>query len=203
MVFKALLRVLPDLDVDIMHRRVIDGDFDTGRDLSLYSTEKLEGKRLAVIGYGHIGREVTKLGKGICHGRGRSCPGTTSAMDRIRRVQGAKQAMDQIFDAIQFRPVTNLKGDLPERYTDAGGMTVNGIGRVTPKALAAVASDQSLAGELRTLTEDIAAIWGALAVTDDPNRRRELIDRYGSRLILDSNRYTTLMEQLGLKDPYG
>lgn len=63
MVMKALLKVLPDVDVADMHRRVVAGDFDTGRHLRDYPSEKLEGKRLGVLGYGHIGREVAKLGK--------------------------------------------------------------------------------------------------------------------------------------------
>ena len=63
MVMKALLKVMPDLDVTDMHARVVKGDFDTGKHLRDYPTEKLEGKRLGVIGYGNIGREVAKLAK--------------------------------------------------------------------------------------------------------------------------------------------
>jgi lactate dehydrogenase-like 2-hydroxyacid dehydrogenase len=61
MTFKALLRVRPDLPVDELHRRVLAGDFDTGKNLRDYPTEKLEGKTIAVLGYGNIGREVAKL----------------------------------------------------------------------------------------------------------------------------------------------
>ena len=63
MVFKALLRELPDLPVEILHQKVVDGVFDTGKDLVGYPTEKLEGKRFAVLGYGNIGREVALLAK--------------------------------------------------------------------------------------------------------------------------------------------
>ncbi|MEO0368564.1 MAG: NAD(P)-dependent oxidoreductase, partial [Pseudomonadota bacterium] len=63
MAIKALLKVSPDLPVDELHRRVVEGDFDTGKNLCEYPTEKLEGKRIAVIGYGNIGREVAKLAK--------------------------------------------------------------------------------------------------------------------------------------------
>lgn len=63
MVMKAILKVLPDLPVSLLHERVAAGDFDTGRDLKLYPTAKLEGRRLAVLGYGNIGREVAKLGR--------------------------------------------------------------------------------------------------------------------------------------------
>ena len=61
MVFKALLHVRPDLPVGELHARVMTGDFDTGRDLRKFPTEKLEGKTFAIIGYGNIGREVAKL----------------------------------------------------------------------------------------------------------------------------------------------
>lgn len=63
MVMKALLRQRPDLPVDRLHDLVAAGSFDTGRDLVQFPTAKLEGQRLAVIGYGNIGREVAKLGR--------------------------------------------------------------------------------------------------------------------------------------------
>jgi lactate dehydrogenase-like 2-hydroxyacid dehydrogenase len=59
--FKALLKVLPDLPVDEMHRLTAAGQFDTGRDLKNFPTEKIEGKRIGIIGYGNIGREMAKL----------------------------------------------------------------------------------------------------------------------------------------------
>jgi lactate dehydrogenase-like 2-hydroxyacid dehydrogenase len=63
MAIKALLKVRPDLPVDDMHRLVAGGDFDTGKQLRDYPTAKLEGQKLAVIGYGNIGRELAKLGQ--------------------------------------------------------------------------------------------------------------------------------------------
>jgi len=63
MVMKAILKVLPDLPVDKLHALVAAGDFDTGKDLQNFPTEKLEGKTIAVIGYGNIGREVAKLAR--------------------------------------------------------------------------------------------------------------------------------------------
>jgi hypothetical protein len=49
----------------------------------------------------------------------------------------------------------------------------------------------------------MAAIWGALAATTDPERRKELIERHGARLVKTSNAYATLMRKLGLEGPYG
>ncbi|GHD19409.1 NAD(P)-dependent oxidoreductase [Tianweitania populi] len=63
MAFKALLRVLPDLPVEALHKLVVDGAFDTGKDLVRFPTEKLEGKRFAILGFGNIGQEVAALAK--------------------------------------------------------------------------------------------------------------------------------------------
>ncbi len=63
MAMKALLKVRPDLPVEKLNALVAAGDFDTGKQLRDFPTEKLEGKRLAVIGYGNIGRELAKLGR--------------------------------------------------------------------------------------------------------------------------------------------
>ncbi|ULJ77105.1 phosphoglycerate dehydrogenase [Rhizobium sp. C104] len=63
MALKAILKVVPDLPVDRLHRMVAGGDFDTGRQLKDFPTAKLEGRKLAVLGYGNIGREVAKLAK--------------------------------------------------------------------------------------------------------------------------------------------
>ena len=62
---KALLKVLPDLQVEAMHNRVVAKDFDTGRNLVEYPTTKIESKKIAILGYGNIGREVAKLAKAL------------------------------------------------------------------------------------------------------------------------------------------
>jgi lactate dehydrogenase-like 2-hydroxyacid dehydrogenase len=61
MVFKALLRVRPNLPVEELHSRVIAGNFDTGQNLREYPTEKLEGKTFAILGFGNIGSEVARI----------------------------------------------------------------------------------------------------------------------------------------------
>jgi lactate dehydrogenase-like 2-hydroxyacid dehydrogenase len=63
MVFKALLRRRPDLPLEHLHALTVAGAFDTGRNLREYPTRKLESYRLAVIGFGNIGREVAHLGR--------------------------------------------------------------------------------------------------------------------------------------------
>jgi lactate dehydrogenase-like 2-hydroxyacid dehydrogenase len=47
-------------------------------------------------------------------------PHAAADTDHPSRVAGAKQAVDQIIDAILHKHVVNLKGDLPQGYTDGG-----------------------------------------------------------------------------------
>jgi lactate dehydrogenase-like 2-hydroxyacid dehydrogenase/phosphoserine aminotransferase len=327
MVMKAMLRVAPNLDVDTLHARVVAGDFDTGKHLKDFPTEKLEGKRIAVIGYGNIGREVAKLAKAFgmrvaiharprhkewiesegfefadtaenaargadfisphtglgaldastgkhansgevgasvlnamndgavlinydrgevvdaaaldaaltsgkiryaCidadlfvdakagemsgpmvpyremetrhRGRMQLLPHAAADTEHISRVDGARQAVDQIFDLIQFKSVTNLKGDLPAGYSNAGANTVAGVGAVMKTDIARI-DDGSLA-HLRHQAETMAAVWGAIAATTDADRRNELIARHGAALVKAGNQHATLLEKLGLMGPY-
>ncbi|MCP5085068.1 MAG: phosphoglycerate dehydrogenase [Alphaproteobacteria bacterium] len=330
MTMKALLKRTPDLPVDQMHDMVVAGDFDTGKQLRDFPTEKLEGKRMAVLGYGNIGREVAKLaqafgmsvavharpahkdwilsegfdfaetaeeaakgadfisphtglgpvspetgrfanadmvneavlnnlndgavvvnydrGEVVCcealnkalesgkvryagidadlfkcsetgtlsgpmvpyldvekrhRGKLELLPHAAADTEHLSRVEGAKQAVDQIFDAIQFKRVTNLKGDLPDGYTSGGAKTVAGVGKVTGQGLASAADSPETSAELRHLAEEMAAIWGSINAIDEPARRAELIERYGADLIRCSNKYAVMMDRLGLKGPFG
>ena len=53
-------------------------------------------------------------------GRVHLLPHAAADTDHPSRVAGAKQAVDQMFDCILLRRVTNLKGDLPRGYENAG-----------------------------------------------------------------------------------
>lgn len=326
MLFKALLRAAPDLPVRQLHQRVVAADFDTGKNLQEYPTEKLEGKRLAILGYGNIGREVAKLAKAfgmqvVIHARRRYqewcesegyeyastavaaaqgadflsihtglgafangrfanqgllnqaildslndgavllnydrgelidtaalrhalatgkvryvcvdadmfidaqgqvtgpmapylelarefphafelLPHAAADTEHISRVAGGKQAVDQIIRAIQYKEIINLQGDLPSGYTLVGAKTVSGVGKVRAGHLRSVASNQEQIAKLRALSEGIAAFWGAVSSTEHPERRAELIEKYGARVILESNHYATVVEELGLRGPY-
>ncbi|KSV75529.1 phosphoglycerate dehydrogenase [Sinorhizobium sp. GW3] len=328
MAMKAILKVVPDLPVDKLHRMVALGDFDTGRQLKDFPTAKLEGRKIAVLGYGNIGREVAKLARAFgmkvaIYARGRhkrwieaegfeyaatpvaaasgadvlsvhiglgrldtatgdySNAGTINAdvlaamndgavlvnydrgevvdtaaldaalssgkiahaaidadlfkdaatgslsgpmlpylrlekrhggklellphaaadTDHPSRVAGAKQAVDQIFDVIQFRTVTNLKGDLPEGYASAGSRTPLGIGRVTKQAILEAGSKTDLLKELQDTSERVATIVGALAAVCDPDHRGRIVERYTGILVEDIGRQRVLMEQLGFYGP--
>jgi len=324
---KALLKVLPDLQVEKMHELVVAGEFDTGKDLAKYPTTKLEGKRLAVVGYGNIGREVAKLGaafgmqvsiyarpahrqwiesegftyaasiveaardadvisphtglgaldastgifsnagiinsevfgamkpgsvlvnydrgevvdiaaldealnsgqisyaaidadlfknpasgelsgpmvpyRNIHHkhiGKMELLPHAAADTEHMSRVEGAKQAVDQLFDVIQYRKVTNLKGDLPATYSNSGAKTVNGVGKVTGSSLARV--DATQLQQLSDSAHQMAAFWGAVNATQDPARRAALLAQYSEQLVFQSNIYATLMQQNGLQGPF-
>ncbi len=326
MVIKAMLSVIPDLPVDTLHDRVVAGDFDTGKNLVEYPTSKIEGKKMAVIGYGNIGREVAKLARAfgmevtifassrhkqwilsegfayaasieaaaqnadvisphlglgpydagtgkfanegligdkvlyamnrgavvINYDRGelvsaraldralssgqisfaaidadlfKDASGTISGpmvayldiyprhigkmqllphaaadTEHLSRVQGAKQAVEQIFNAIQFRRVVNLIGELPEGYSNDQAQTVNGVGSVTSKQVTGLPSDEIK--EIRHLTESLAAFWGALEATKDIGRREELIERHASGATKAANELLVILARNGLQGPF-
>ena len=325
MAIKALLKVMPDLPVDELHKRTVAGRFDTGKNLKDFPTEKLEGKTIAIIGYGNIGREVAKLAaafgmtvkiharprhkdwiesegfifcateedaatgadvlsihtglgpydakakrfanegevseavftrlnkgavllnydrgecvdvkaldkamnKGIIRyaaidadvfkgkagkltgpmapyiplakkykGRLELLPHAAADTEHVSRVEGAKQAVDQIFESVLNRRVINGKGNVPLGYVTAGAATVPGVGRVTSADIAKVASTAD-AAELRKLCETMTAIWGALE-TASPQARQLQVSRHARELLLSFNRYASTMRKLGLEGP--
>ena len=54
----------------------------------------------------------------------------------------------------------------------------------------------------RKQAEAMAAIWGALSATTNPDRRNDLIARYGAMLVKAGNQHQLLLEKLGLQGPY-
>jgi lactate dehydrogenase-like 2-hydroxyacid dehydrogenase/phosphoserine aminotransferase len=326
MAFKALLKVTPDLPVDALHARVANNDFDTGKNLAEYPTEKLEGKKIAILGYGNIGRALAKLARAFqmevaiyarpAHrdnilaegyayaespaaaakgadvlsvhlGLGKQDPATgkfsnagfvggdilsalndgavllnydrgelvdVSALDaalasgKVRhaaidadvfktadgvtgpmkpylalldrhegklellphaaadtdhptRVAGAKQAVDQILDAIRHRSVTNAKGDLPEGYVSAGARIPVGVGQVTSAELQRLAADKAALDELRKAGEAVLSVVGALDAVSDPAHRARIIERYRRLLAVSALRQQELLSAAGVMGP--
>jgi len=330
MVFKALLKTSPDLNVAMLHQLVIENNFDTGKQLKEFPTEKIEGKRIGIIGYGNIGREVAKIAqvfnmKVVVHealpnnqkwiesegfiyantiedvakgsdfisihsglgaldlntgkfanegiigekilnllnqgavvinydrgelvdapalenalskgkvryaaidadifknpdngeitgpmapyielekkhsGKMELLPHAAADTEHISRVEGAKQAVDQIFSAIKYKKVINLKGDLPDGYSNEGAKTVHGVGKVTPNRLFELLIDDNFIKKMSHMAEEVNNIWGELESTQNLEIRKEIIERYGLKLILLSNTYASSMERVGLKGPY-
>ncbi len=330
MAIKAMLKVLPDIDVETLHKRVCEGDFDTGKNLCEYPTEKIEGKTIAIIGFGNIGREVACLAKAFgmnvrvyarphhkewiesegfiyatspnkaANGADILSPHTglgafdadtgkfendsvvnesvintmnegaiiinydrgevvnTDALDaalssgkvryaaidadlfkdadtgelsgpmvpylalqkkhagklellphaaadteHVSRVEGAKQAVDQITQCIRYKSVMNLKGDLPEGYTDAGGVTVNGVGKVTLNKLMKAIEDDITLSAICNHADTISKLWSEIGKAPSNNERQKLISSKGAELVKSSNTYITLIEKMGLKGPFG
>lgn len=323
MVMKAILKVLPDLPVDLLHERVARGDFDTGRELRDFPTEKLEGKTIAVIGYGNIGREVAKLARAfgmrvviharprhrdwieaegfvfapdlveaadgadvlsvhvglgqagcanrplrqcraywhggpVTHEQGRSpgqlrsrracrgcgawqCPGdragsscggrcdlfmdlSTGSLsgpmlryldlverhgdklellphaaadtDHPSRVAGAKQAVDQIFDIICRKSVTNAKGTVPSGYLSLGSTTPPGIGPATAGDLLKLTAQECF--DLADLCEWQTQLWKALS-NARPDERGKIVAERGGELVRLTSRFCLGVEKSNLR----
>jgi len=323
--FKALLKVMPDLDVNTLHALVVAGDFDTGKDLARHPCTKLEGKRLAVIGYGNIGREVAKLGaafgmhvavyarakqriwiesegfeyaasieqaaanadvisphtglgvlhKGVyanaglinqqvfsamnkgavlvnydrgevvdiqaldealCSGQIRYAaidadifkdprsgalsgpmqpyrniypkhkgkmellPHAAADTEHVSRVEGAKQAVDQILDCIFEHRVSNLVGELPAGFSNIGVKTVPGIGKVTAQAFTEL--DVQAIKQLSQSAAKMASFWQALNEAPGERQKSILINQQASQLVLQSNIHQQLLRTFGIQGPF-
>jgi lactate dehydrogenase-like 2-hydroxyacid dehydrogenase len=329
MVFKALLRIVPNLNVEELHQRVVSNEFDTGRDLKNYPTAKLEGQKIAIIGYGNIGREVALIAKRfamrvivyarpclkpwiesegleyaativeaatgadiisvhtglgakdivtgkfanvdlinssilnvmndgsvlINYDRGevvdtvalgaamdlgkiryaamdadvfvdeissvvtgpmkpylalqkrhadkmQLLPHVAADTDHPSRVAGAKQAVDQIFDCILYKKISNLKGDLPSGYTDLGSKTVRGVGAVKAADIARVVARSADVQKVQDLLTTQMQIWSDLKIAENSNLLDAAIALNGTKLVKTFNDYARLVETFGLMGRY-
>lgn len=321
MAMKALLHFLPDLPFAELHQRSSAGNFDTGKDLVNFPTEKLEGKTIAILGYGNIGREMAVLARAfhmkvkiyarenhrtwiesegfsfattpglaaegadilsVHTGLGPKDPATgkfaneaivnseilshlnfgatlinfdrgecvdATALDeamltgQIRfaaidadifknpdgsvtgpltrylplagkfgsrilllphaaadtchtsRVEGAKQAVTQILEAIRTKRVTNLKGDLPEGYADAGLKTVLGVGKVLSEAIAAALKEKDFAPDIKAHLNTMAHAW------ENISNSGEIDPSSATTLLKAINTHATMLRKYGLEGP--
>ncbi|NQZ10579.1 MAG: phosphoglycerate dehydrogenase, partial [Algicola sp.] len=128
-------------------------------------------------------------------------PHAAADTEHYSRVEGAKQAVDQIFEVIQHQKVVNLKGDLPPGYTDGKSLTVNGVGVVTAQNLAKLSVDEL--NRIATMTEQLSAFWGALVeATPDDKQRDELIQTKAAQATKTANRLFALFADKGLQGPF-
>ncbi|AEH90347.1 NAD(P)-dependent oxidoreductase [Mesorhizobium opportunistum] len=326
MVMKAILKVLPDLPVDTLHERVARGAFDTGRELRDFPTEKIEGKTIAIIGYGNIGREVAKLARAfgmrvVIHARPRHrdwveaegfvfapdlidaadgadvlsvhvglgkqdaqtgryanagligadvlsrmnngavlvnydrgelvnvealadalntgqvrhaaidadlfrdastgrlsgpmlpyldlvgkhagklelLPHAAADTDHPSRVAGAKQAVDQLFDIICRKSVTNAKGTVPSGYLSLGATKPPGIGPVTADHILKLTSSEC--SELADVCDRQSQLWKALSDAAAAERGGVVAEQ-GKELVRLIDRFCLLAEKLNLRGPY-
>ena len=130
-------------------------------------------------------------------------PHAAADTEHVSRVEGAKQAVDQINLCIRHKAVMNLKGDLPEGYTNAGSVTVNGVGKVTVNKLNKAAKDEETLAAIQKHAQDLSAHWKEIASAASSEERQGLIEQKGSELIKSSNHYISLIEKMGLKGPFG
>ena len=128
-------------------------------------------------------------------------PHAAADTEHVSRVEGAKQAVDQILSVIKYRKVVNLKGDLPAGYTDGGAKTVNGVGKVNSSSVANLSDEQIK--QLADSATQLAAFWGAINATQDADKRAALVAEYTEMMVLNSNIYGTLLAQNGLQGPFG
>lgn len=129
-------------------------------------------------------------------------PHAAADTDHPSRVAGARQAVDQILDAINHRLVSNLRGDLPAGYASGAVRDVTGVSAVTWQALSAAASDPERLQTLAGTAAAMAAFWQALADAPGVAEREALCREQGEGLLLASDRHATLLRQAGLHGPF-
>ncbi|TQN61057.1 hypothetical protein FLX27_13395 [Agrobacterium tumefaciens] len=86
-------------------------------------------------------------------------PHAAADTNHSTRVAGAKQAIDQIIDAIRGRKVTNLKGDLPDGYVLAAS------------ARGENADDVKLMSKLQDVSATLVKLVAAFEAEDRPAQR--------------------------------
>ena len=126
-------------------------------------------------------------------------PHAAADTDHPSRVEGAKQAIDQIYDAILRRIVTNAKGPIPQGYTDGGLVSVRGIGEVTYRTLLRAFGDPESSRKARLEAERLVALLAAVDTAVDPAQRRQVLDTHAAELVMTANRLSSLLRELGIE----
>lgn len=121
-------------------------------------------------------------------------PHAAADTDHPTRVSGAIQAVDQILDAIRYRVVRNLKGDLPTGYIDGGASRPAGLGGVAASRLSALVEDGARIAELQKQAQAFVDALKALEA--------EGPEAVGGELLLAANCLNKVMRESGLEGPF-
>ena len=118
-------------------------------------------------------------------------PHAAADTDHPTRVAGAKQAVDQILDAIERREIRNLKGDLPEGYRDLGALRPLGLGAVSARDLQERLCRGGEGAALLAEAKRFVAALEAVLAGDCAGQ--------GEALLLSANRLPVTLHRLGLE----
>jgi hypothetical protein len=135
-------------------------------------------------------------------GRLELLPHAAADTEHVSRVEGAKQAVDQIIDAIRYKRVVNLKGDCPTGYSIAGAVTRRGVGRAGVSDITSAVADVASLSRARDSAETVAGILAALATTTQADALGLEINRHGAALVKAANTLASTFKKLGLEGPF-
>jgi hypothetical protein len=128
-------------------------------------------------------------------GRIELLPHAAADTDHVSRVEGAKQAVDQIIDCIRFKRVVNLKGSLPQGYTNNGAATRKGVGAVSASAITSAVANEEHWDKLRGAALELGTVCGELVQSPDNSS-------HATRLLHAANVLTSTLRHLGLEGPF-
>lgn len=123
-------------------------------------------------------------------------PHAAADTDHPSRVAGAKQAVDQIFDIICRKSVTNAKGTVPSGYLSLGSTTPPGIGSATAGDLLKLTAQECF--DLADLCEWQTQLWKALS-NARPDERGKIVAERGGELVRLTSRFCLGVEKSNLR----
>jgi len=129
-------------------------------------------------------------------------PHAAADTEHWSRVEGAIQAVDQLYAVIEQASVINLVGDLPDGYNQGGKKTATGVGKINDNNILDLARDPEQLEQLAMMSKEMHKFWTSLAAQSDEQQRQALIKGDAEQQMLNINRYLTQLETLGLRSPY-
>ncbi|MCP3673011.1 MAG: hypothetical protein GY829_00875 [Gammaproteobacteria bacterium] len=129
-------------------------------------------------------------------------PHAAADTEHWSRVEGAIQAVDQLYEVIGQASVINLVGDLPDGYNQGGKKTATGVGKISDSNILALTRDPKQLKQLALMSKEMYKFWTSLAAQSDEQQGQALIKGNTEQQILNINSYLTQLETLGLRCPY-